>query len=144
MEFLVDTNVFLYARGAAHPQRYPCRAVLRAAASGAVTLTASVELVQEFAHVLLRRGHDRATVMDEVDEVRSQCRLRPFDADVLARACTLLRGHHHLGVRDAVHAATAQAAGIGSIISVDRVFDQVTGISRVDPASPALPWSGRD
>lgn len=138
--YLVDSNVFLYARGEEHPYREPCRVLLRAAADGRLMLEASVEVVQEFGHVLLRRGVDRSSALEEIDEVRSQCRLHAFDADVLARALGLLRAYDSLGVRDAVHAATAMQAGLDSILSTDRAFDTVEEVTRVDPATPDAPW----
>ena len=131
--YLVDTNVFLYARGAEHPYQEPCRAVLAAARDGVMTLEASVEVVQEFTHVLLRRGIGRADALEEALEMRSQCRLHAFDDEVLEMAMRLLADHPALGMRDAVHAATAVSAGLGSMVSTDRVFDGVAGLRRIDP-----------
>jgi hypothetical protein len=138
--YLVDTNVFLYARGKDHPYRDPCRAVLRAAGDRHLILEASVEIVQEYAHVLLRRGVDRSSALEETDEVRSQCRLHAFDNAVLTHATRLLRKYEALGVRDAVHAATAVHAGLPRLLSADRVFETLEEITRVDPAQPDAPW----
>lgn len=132
---LVDTNIFVYARGTDHPYRSACRAILAAARDGKLTLEASVEVVQEFTHLLLRRGFDRTAALAEAIEVRSQCRLHAFDEEVLELAVQLLADHVELGVRDAVHAATALRAGLGAIVSTDRVFDEVAGIRRIDPIS---------
>lgn len=38
-----------------------------------------------------------------------------------------------LGGRDAVHAATALEAGIGASVSPDAVFDEIDGLTRIDP-----------
>lgn len=138
---LIDTDVFLYARGGQHDYREPCRAILRGAAGHQVRLEASVEIVQEFAHVLVRRGIDRSSAVTEAEEVRAQCLLHPFDDDVLSRALALVGGHEALGVRDAVHAATALGAGIDAVVSADRVFDGVEGVTRIDPIASDLPWN---
>ncbi len=138
--YLLDTNVFVYARGRDHPYREPCRSVLRAGRDGRIRVEASVEVVQEFTHLLLRRTDDREQALAEAAEVRDQCQLHPFDGQVLQRALRLLQQHTDLGVRDAVHAATALHAGIGRIISVDRAFDAVADLDRVDPAAPGSPW----
>ncbi len=139
--FLVDTNVFLYARGAEHPYRVPCRQILQTAANGVIALECSVEVVQEYAHVLLRRAMPRDAALDEADEIGRQCRLHPFDPAVLSTALDLLRRHPDLGVRDAVHASTALSAGLDAIISTDRVFDQVAALRRVDPGDARAPWA---
>lgn len=141
--YLADTSLFVYARGRQHPYREPCRAVLRAARDGLIDLEASVEVVQEYAHLLLRRGVDRSAALDEAAEVRGQCRLHPFGLDVLREVMALLRRHPALGVRDAVHAATAVHAGLPAILSTDRVFDGISAIVRVDPAAQDVPWAGR-
>jgi uncharacterized protein len=131
--YLIDTNIFVYARGMEHRYRQPCRDVLRAAGDGAVTLEASVEVAQEFTHLLLRRGVDRLAALEEAAELRDQCRLHAFDVEVWRGVTRLLAEHPHLGVRGAVHAATAAQAGIPAIISTDRVFDEVADLLRIDP-----------
>lgn len=130
---LVDTNVFLYARGREHEYREPCRTILTGARTGRVGLIASVELVQEFAHVLLRRGVPRADALDQAEEVRAQCDVRAFDDRVLAEAMRMLRPHSGLDVRDAVHAATAVLAGVQEVLSTDRAFDALGEVRRLDP-----------
>lgn len=138
--FLIDTNVLIYARGATHPYREPCRAILRAAAKGDIQIEASVEMIQEFAHLLLRRQPDRRDALAEVEEARGQVRLHPFGDEVLRISLDLLLRHPTLGVRDAVHAATALHAGLATIISADRAFDDLAEPDRIDPADPAAPW----
>jgi uncharacterized protein len=132
--YLVDTNVFVYARGREHPYRDPCRAVLKAVQAGNVLLEASVELLQEVTHLLLRRTEDRFSALDEVDEIRAACRVHPLDLETWGIAKELLRSHAGLGTRDAVHAATALQVGLAQILSTDRVFDGIEGVRRVDPA----------
>lgn len=131
--YLVDTNVFLYARGREHEYRDPCRAILAAAGSRRIELVASVELVQEFVHVLLRRGVPRAAALDQADEVRAQCDIREFDESVLGEALRLLRQHTALDVRDAVHSATAVLADVRDVLSTDRAFDALDDVRRLDP-----------
>lgn len=140
--YLVDTNVFLYARGREHPLRDACRTILAAAARQEVLLEASVELVQEFAHVLLRRDVPRELVLVDAADVRAQCLIHDFDTGVLAESLRLLGAYPQLGARDAVHAATALRAGIDSILSADFAFDVITELERIDPARLAATFSG--
>jgi len=56
----VDTNVFVYAIGADHPYREPCRRVVGLIAASRLLGETSVEVVQEFAHVRGRRSGDWA------------------------------------------------------------------------------------
>jgi predicted nucleic acid-binding protein len=125
--------VFLYARGSDHPYREPCRRLLDAVGRGRLRLDASTELIQEFLHVLLRRGISRDQALEEAGEVRRLCRVTAFDNQVLTMALTMIRKYPGLGVRDAVHAATAVVAGIDKILSADQVFDGLDELERVDP-----------
>ncbi|WP_300013329.1 type II toxin-antitoxin system VapC family toxin [Pseudonocardia sp.] len=135
--FLFDTAVFLYARGREHEYRAPCRELVRLCQHGSLTGEASVELVQEYAHVLRRRGLDGAVVRDEALAVGSLCLLHDFGAPELRTALGLVATSTGLGIRDAVHAATALRRGIGVIVSPDRAFDGVGGLDRVDPLDAA-------
>lgn len=125
--------MFLYARGSDHPYREPCRRLLDAVGRGRFRLDASTELIQEFLHILLRRGISRDQALEEAGEVRRLCRVTAFDNQVLAMALTMIRKYPGLGVRDAVHAATAVVAGIDKILSADQVFDGLDELERVDP-----------
>lgn len=60
------------------------------------------------------------------------CVLHDVDRDVLVGALRLVSSGS-LGGRDAVHAATASAAGFAAIVSPDRDFDGLVGLTRVDP-----------
>lgn len=129
----VDTNVFLYARGGEHRYRTPCRLLLEAVGRGDLRLEASVEVVQEFTHVLLRRTIPRDDALAEAGEVRRLCLVHAVDGTVLTGALGLLRHYPRLGVRDSVHAATAIAAGLPAIVSTDRAFEGLTELDRADP-----------
>ncbi len=130
---LVDTAIFVYARGRDHPYRSACRSLVDRAASRRPRFDASVEMVQEYLHLVLRRGGPRDDALAEAHEVASVCELHPFDTEVLARVTALLGEYPFLGERDAVHAATALEHGIDVVLSTDRVFDRIAGLRRLDP-----------
>ena len=87
-----SSSVFVYARGAEHEYREPCRAVVRLAGQGVLAGEASVELVQEYAHILrvrdavhaataLRRGISIILSADhDFDDIAGLERLDPHDA----------------------------------------------------------------
>lgn len=133
LRFLYDTSVFLYAVGAEHEYREPCRRIVRRAADGELFGEASVELIQELTHVLLRRRAERPAALARAGEVAQLCRLHAFETSDLPLMLTLLERHEHLGPRDALFAATALNRHIPAILSSDRHFDGITGLRRVDP-----------
>jgi predicted nucleic acid-binding protein len=52
---VVDTTVLVYAIGADHPLRDPCRRLVAAVGEGRVEATTTVEALQELVHVQARR-----------------------------------------------------------------------------------------
>jgi predicted nucleic acid-binding protein len=135
MRTFLDTNVFLYAAGGDHPQREPCAGLLRKVAEGTLEATVNSEVVQEILYVLVRRGRraDGVALARHVADLFPD--LLPVTRQDMIRACDLVRRYPKLPVRDAVHGATMLSNGLKRVISVDRDFDQIAGIDRVDPSS---------
>ncbi|MDO5627008.1 MAG: PIN domain-containing protein [Mobilicoccus sp.] len=122
--------------GGEHEWREPCRMVLEAAADQAVRLHLSVEGGQEFLfHRVRRAGRERAVL--EFDRVERLVVWHAFDVDVLRASRDLVAGGYVRG-RDAVHAATALAAGFDTIVSCDADFDGIPGLARLDPGSSPI------
>lgn len=128
----IDTSVLLYAAGAEHPRRDPCRRLILAAESGQVRLHASVEAGQEFLFHRLRMT-DRSEAARAFDQLDALLSWHPFTVEVLRVARDLVERGDVRG-RDAVHAATALTAGFGAIVAADRDFGGISGLRRVEPA----------
>jgi uncharacterized protein len=131
---LVDTTVFIHARGASHPHREPCRVALQAVIDGDSSLSErraaartrpSSLAPQHEPQRCSGRGGRRPPLLPPLRRQREVC----------DRASALLERYDHLGVRDAVHAATALEAGFTSILSTDPAFDRIDEIDKVDPTS---------
>lgn len=134
---LLDTAVAAYALGAESRYRLPCVAILEASADDRVRGYASTEMIQELVYHRLRRGIDRRTVATAGRETSAVLTLLNFDREVLDLSLELIERTAIRG-RDAVHAATALAYGIDTIVSPDRAFDGIPGLARVDPVEFAL------
>lgn len=132
--FLYDTSVFVYALGAEHRYRQPCRRILELAASGELSGEASADLVQELAHQRLRQTGDRAEAARSARDVAALCRIHPVTAEHAGRGLMLFESNPRLSARDAVFAATALEAGIDAILSTDHGFDGIERLERIDPA----------
>ncbi|WP_447924479.1 type II toxin-antitoxin system VapC family toxin [Georgenia muralis] len=127
----LDTSVLLLAVGGDHPERSTCRDIVTAIHAGQIDAHASVEAVQEYVHH--RRRRSARTAVQEAVSLRRMLTLHAFDEDVLDDALTLMATSAVRG-RDAVHAATALRHRFDEIVSADRDFDNVQGLTRVDPA----------
>lgn len=134
---VLDTSVLVYAVGAEHRLREPCRRLI-AAAGDHLDATTTVEVIQEFAHVRARRrsradatrlARSFATVLTPL--------LVPATADLVA-GLALFEEVVDLGCFDAVLAATAVGKGSDALVSADPAFSRVPGLRHLDPGSPEV------
>jgi uncharacterized protein len=130
----LDAHVFLYAIGADSPHRTACRAVLEAVGQGKLDGVTSSEVLQEILHVRSRRMN----VKDAASAVRAAADLvvevLPVTRGDVLEACRMLEVHAGLGARDALHAAVMKNSEVHILVSVDRDFDAVPELKRLEPA----------
>ena len=131
---LLDSAVVIYALGEDHSQKAACLAIMTAAANGEFRAYASVEMIQELVHHRQRRTGDRMLAALDGRDTSAVCTLLNFDREILDLSLDLIERVPTIRGRDAVHAATALAYGIERIVSPDRAFDGIPGLTRIDPA----------
>jgi predicted nucleic acid-binding protein len=100
-------------------------------AAGGGRAYASTEMFQELIYHRMRRGTREAAVA-AVRKAQPHFITLNFDHEVLELALELIERTDIRG-RDAVHAATALAYGIEKIASSDPAFDDIPGLTRIDP-----------
>jgi uncharacterized protein len=135
---VLDATVLLYAVGVGHPLREPSRRLVRAIGEGAVAATTSVAVIQEFAHVRARRRgrSDARGRAAEFAEVLAP--LLPIAPTDVAPALRLFERHAALDAFDAFLAAAALAHRAEALVSADRAFKDVRGLSFVELGSSRL------
>ena len=133
---VVDTTVLVYAVGADHPLRDPCRALVAAVEAGSLTASTTIEVIQEFCHVRARRRSrsDAAALAHSYADLFSP--LVVVDHDDLSAGLELVERIEDLGAFDAVLAAAAQRRGAVALISTDAAFANVSAPRHLDPAAP--------
>jgi predicted nucleic acid-binding protein len=139
MTVFVDTAILMYAAGAEHPLRAPCRAIVRAVGARTIDAVTSTEVVQELLHryaAIGRRSEGTALATATLDLFAP---VLPITHALMRRVPELLERYPTLSARDAIHVATCLHEGIAEIVSPDRAFDAVPGLRRIDPAAMALP-----
>jgi predicted nucleic acid-binding protein len=131
---LLDTTVLVYAKGADHPLREPCRRLIDAIDRGAVRATTTAEVIQEFVHVRARRRdrHEAADLGRAYVDLLSP--LLPVSDAVVREALRLFERHRELGTFDALLGAAAIEAS-AELVSADAAFAAVAGLRHIDPAS---------
>ena len=133
---VVDTTVLVYAVGADHPLRDPCRALVAAVEAGSLTASTTIEVIQEFCHVRARRRNrsDAAALAHSYADLFSP--LVVVDHEDLTAGLELFERIDGLGAFDALLAATAQRRGADALISTDAAFANVSAPRHLDPAAP--------
>ncbi len=134
MTVFIDTAVIMYAAGRPHPLRTPCREILDAITDQRVEGVVSSEVVQEILHRFTHIGdRETGTRMAEA-ALDIFTPVIPITETIMRRTVELVHQTPRLSARDLVHVATCQVSGIDAIVSPDRGFDGIIGLSRIDPA----------
>lgn len=130
---LIDTNVFIYAVGRPHEYKDVCIRVLDEVGAGRIEANIDVELLQEVLYYLGRRGRwdDAIAMFDRI--VTAFPAPFPIGINEATRARDILAGGARVEARDAIHAAVVLEHRLEGIISTDRGFDAITGLTRFDP-----------
>lgn len=127
---LVDSNIPMYLVGGEHPSKAAARNLLEVAIAAREHLVTDAEVLREILHryvaINRRDAIDPATeallaIVDDVLPIELE------DAH-LARRIVLTSP---LSARDALHLAIMQRHGIAQIMTFDRAFDGLPGVSRL-------------
>lgn len=130
---VLDTTVLVYAKGADHELRAPCRSLIEAVAAGRLDATTSAEAIQEFTHVRARRRHRRDAAALGRDYAELLAPLLTVTAAELSAGLSLFEEVPGLGAFDAVLAAAALAVDTEVLVSADTAFASVPRLHCIRP-----------
>jgi predicted nucleic acid-binding protein len=114
----VDTNVFMYAVGAAHPLQDEARQFFRQSKVDRIPLVTSVEVLQELLHAYVPVQR-LATLASAWQLAESETTIWGLDLDDLQDARALASRHAGLGARDLIHIATCQRRKVDRLHTYD-------------------------
>ncbi len=135
---VLDTTILVYAKGADHPLREPCRNLLRAIEDGRILASTTAEAIQEFAHVRARRRDRSDAVELAAAYLDLLAPLLMIEERHVRAGLDLFERYRQLGAFDSVLAAAAIEVGADALVSADRAFADVERLVHVDPASSSL------
>ena len=130
---LLDTTVLVYAKGAEHPLRDPCRRLIEAITDDRLQATTTVEAIQEFVHVRSRRRGRTDAVALGNDYADLLSPLLSVTAEHLRRGLSIFERAEDLSAFDAVLAAAALSASAKALVSADSAFALVPALPHVIP-----------
>jgi len=127
----VDSNVPMYLVGADHPHKADARRLLETAVVAGERLVTDAEVLQEILHRYVAIDRRDAiqpafdAVLGIVDEVLA------ITVSDVERAKAIVLGKRRLSARDALHAAVMEREGIDQVMSFDKGFDGLPGVTRL-------------
>lgn len=130
---LIDTNIFIYAVGRPHEYKDSCITLLSEVNARRIAANIDVELLQEILHRYWQRStyDEGMRLFDEV--VAAFPDPIPIGIADVRRAREVLEANSRIAPRDAIHAAVVLEHRLEGIISTDRGFDAIPGVTRFDP-----------
>jgi len=130
---LLDTNILVYAAGRPDINREPCRRILADVASRPDEYGIDVETLQELLDVYTRRGQRAFAARMVRQTISSFEDPFPVTRREIEEAAEVVEGYRRVTPRDAIHAAVVITYELEGIVSADKSFDQIAGVTRFDP-----------
>ena len=135
---VLDTMILAYAMGAEHRLKEPCRRLIQAIGDGNIRATTTPEAIQEFVHVRSRRRPRREAASLGRSYADLLAPLVTVDGTTLFEGLGVFERSRKVGAFDAILAAATIGAGAEALVSADRSFDEIRGLTRWDPAGPEI------
>ena len=130
---LIDTNVFIYSAGANHPYKDSCRQLIHRVGDGQLDGNIDIEVPQELMHFYHSKRRTREATTSAIEVLDMFANPILVTGSTMLLAADVLVRYPHLQSGDAVHAAVVLQNNLEGIISADRGFDQISGLTRFDP-----------
>lgn len=129
MKVFLDSNVPMYAIGKEHPLREPSLEALKAVVAGTLDAVTDVEVLQEilYRYHAIKQLEKGLALSVHFRELMGNSIL-PVTAEDLDQTRLFMTKYVGLPPRDCVHLAVMKKAGVETILTADRHFDQVAGI----------------
>src|SRR3990170_3067163 len=130
--YFLDSNILMYTLGASHPFKAPCIKILERIRTAKIHVCTNTEILQE----ILYRYHSigKKNIAHQTCELLKDIAdpILPVTLEDITRAMSLM-DQYPVPVRDAIHTATMLNNDIRHIISTDTHFDEIQGITRIQP-----------
>lgn len=127
----VDSNIPMYLIGADHPHKTDAQRLLERAIVAGEALVTDAEVFQEILHryVAIDRRDAIAPAWELLTSITD--RVAAVDIDDVTSARDQVLAGSAVSARDAIHVAVMRRLGCTRILTFDRGFDAVPGVTRV-------------
>ena len=132
----IDVNIPMYAAGAPHTNRAACQWVMTSIAKGNLSAVIDVEIVQEIYHrygslndweIANKMASSLLRIIPDILPVTLR------DIQQMVPLAQLYGSAYKIPARDLIHAAVMRNNGLTTIVSTDKHFDLIEGLTRLHP-----------
>lgn len=132
----LDANIPIYAAGRPHPLKAPAARILALVAEHPEAFITDVEVVQELIHrYTALRLWDAGRELVAQFLMLMEGRIEAVLVSDLRQAAELADAHRDVAARDLLHAAVMRRVGAALVVTSDKDFDRVEGVTRLPPAA---------
>ena len=134
-QVFLDVNVPMYAAGQSHSYKNACAWTMKEIAQGRLNAVIDTEIIQEilYRYGVLQRFQIATTMSASLLSLVST--IYPVSSEDIYLTLQLFHRYAPQGIkaRDLIHVAVMKNNGLTKVISADKHFDLVDGITRLDP-----------
>ncbi len=134
---LIDTNIIIRYLTKDDPVKAAaCQQLIQDITSGKDYAETTESVIAEAVYILSSSKHYSLSHEDVVTNLAPVVQLRGLTVPrkrILLRALALYKQYRHLDFEDCINAATVESKSPSAIVSYDRGFDKIPGITRQEP-----------
>lgn len=138
--YIIDTSVFMYARGKGHHYKNPCKSLVLSFGDGSFEgkywqAVIDSEMFQEILYRYSLIGERDTAITLLRDIYALELDILPVGSGEIEKMMELAVKYKdkNIAPRDIVHASVMLTNNIKKIISTDRDFDRIEELQRIDP-----------
>jgi len=134
-DYFIDVNIFMYAAGKEYPYKLSCITILDKIEKKELNAVINTEIIQEILYRYSRLGIPEKGIKLCEEVLAYPLTVLPITLSDVKLAVRLFEEYHKKGlkVRDAIHSAVMKNNKLTKIITVDKDFDVITFVTRIDP-----------
>lgn len=134
MKYYLDTNIFLYSANPNDLHHKSCKRVLELIAKGELETLTSTLTFEEIIFYAQKSNNVQGGLKICKWMMLSRTTKADLSSQTIEEFFGLVDKYPKIRSADLIHAATCVSNGVRVIISVDRDFDKIKEIRRIDPA----------
>ena len=134
MTYYIDTNIFLYTANPRDPHYSACKNILKLAGQEKISSVTSVLTFEEIIFYSQKSDSIENGINICNFILKNPIGIISLTQTIIFKFLQLAKKYPKIRSADLIHTSTCLLNNIDSVISVDRDFDKISEIKRIDPS----------